>query len=62
MDCQMTTMRHTPRSDQPVLGLPRLRASCDKRLKHTMRRGYTTDDVSYWCEDPVLVFSPKNLW
>ena len=37
---------HTPRSDQPVVGLPHLRVSCDKWLRNPMRLGYTNNDVS----------------
>ncbi|KAK0143194.1 Craniofacial development protein 2 [Merluccius polli] len=46
--------RHTPRSDQPVVGQPWERVYCDKRPKHPMRPGCTTDDVLYWRHQAVL--------
>ncbi|KAK0148024.1 hypothetical protein N1851_012273 [Merluccius polli] len=58
MGCQVTSwsLQHDThhRPDQPVVGQPRARVYCDKRPKHPMRPGCTTDDVSYWRHQAVL--------
>ena len=46
MNQRTLTRRHTPRSEQPAVGIPQLRVSCDKWPKHPMRLGCPTDDVS----------------
>lgn len=46
-DIQLITT-HTPRFDQPVVGLPLQRVSCEERAKCPMVLRYTNDDVSLW--------------
>lgn len=41
------TTQHTPRSDQPAVGLPWLRVFCSKGPKHPTRLRCTTDNVSH---------------